>query len=101
MIMHRSLQHASLALDKQDNNSSLSFSYAIGGLACLAGAWVVLQFTYHWVCRVYFGREEPVEPLTGEEILAGLSEDQRRAVLETIISKFNKVRHSTSERLEF
>ena len=93
VIMHRRLQHASIALEKDDDASSLLFPYMISVVVCLVGSMLAFQYAYQWVCRVYFGREEPVEPLSGEEILANLTDDQRRAVLQAILSKVCKVRH--------
>jgi hypothetical protein len=91
--MNRNLQHASLNIETDDDNAtSLVFPYVIAAVACLMGVGLAFQYAYSYVCRVYFGREEPVEPLSGEEILANLSDDQRRAVLQAILVKVCKVR---------
>jgi hypothetical protein len=93
--MNRQLQTASIALEDDDDSMSLLFPYsilAIVGLVCVGFAF---RYAYSWVCRVYFGRivfAEPVEPLSGEEILANLSDDQRREVMQAILSKVCKVR---------
>jgi hypothetical protein len=93
--MNRKLQHASIALEKNDDSSSLLFPYAVAGLVCLICVGFAFQYAYSWVRRVCFGFEEPVEPLSGEEILANLSDDQRRAVMQAILTKVCKVRSSS------
>jgi hypothetical protein len=94
--MNRKLQHASIALEKDDDSMSLVFPYTIAVIVCLICVGLAFRYAISWVCRVYFGRdifEEPVEPLSGEEILANLSDDQRRAVMQAILSKVCKVRY--------
>ena len=91
--MNRKLQHASIALEKDDDPMALLFPYCISVIVCLVCVGFAFRFAYSWVCRVYFGYEEPVEPLSGEQILANLSVDQRRDVMQAIISKVCKVRY--------
>jgi hypothetical protein len=91
--MNRKLQHASIALEKDDDPMALLFPYCISVIVCLVCVWFAFRFAYSWVRRVCFGYEEPIEPLSGEEILANLSDDQRRAVMQAIISKVCKVRY--------
>lgn len=96
ITMNRKLQHASIALEKNDDSMSLLFPYIIAVIVCLICVGFAFRYAISWVCSVYFGRDvfqEPVEPLSGEEILANLSDDQRRAVMQAILSKVCKVRY--------
>jgi hypothetical protein len=98
-MMNRRLQVSSLALeDDDDDKYSLLFPYIISVLSCLICIGIAFQYMQSYVCRVFFGREEPIDPIVAEQILANLSEDQRRAVIQTILSKTSKVRQDERDR---
>jgi len=84
----RQLQTSSLAVKPDDGMSSLLFPYTIFAFACLAVGYVLFRLAYNW----YFGIEdEPDEPpLTGDEILAQLTEEQRREIVKDILGQFCK-----------
>jgi hypothetical protein len=92
MRVNRILQHANIGLDAQDDDdNSLLFPYVMSIVICLIGVLYFLQCCYMYVCRVYCGRE-PVR--SGEEILSELTEDQRKAVMKSILAKLCKVREN-------
>ena len=99
MAMDRILQHANLALtNPKDEPSSALFPYMIAVAVTVMVIVLGIQHIYLWICRVYFGREPPPEPISGEEIMANLTEEQRRAVLQAILSKVCKVRLGLFEK---
>lgn len=94
--MNRLLQHAALALNKEQNNGEqkidlLFIPYIIAIAILLVFVKVSFQFLGSWICEKYFGRVESPEPMTGEELLAQLSEEQRDAVRHAVIAQVCKV----------
>ena len=79
-------------VDSVDSSNSFEFGFPIfvAVIFCMSSVFLALQYAYWWVCRTYFGRVDSVE---GDEILASLTEEQRRAVFQAVVSKLCKVRN--------
>ena len=93
----RGLQDASSEKKEDEQyDDNLFFPYAVSSLVCLGVAWILFKIAYIYVLKRFFGWEKP---LSGEEILANLSEEERRAVLQSILSQFSKVRTNGRGRL--
>ncbi|CAB9513514.1 H2 finger protein [Seminavis robusta] len=96
MMVHRHLQHAKLGLVKSDEEEgsvkdpSLLFPYVVSIIVCVSLAVYALHYLHSYICRNIFGREPPFDPIEGEQVLANLTEDQRKAVTHALLSKYCK-----------
>lgn len=86
----RQLQHASLALEKSGNATDSLFPYLISVFFAIFAVYLALRYSYLWMCRVVCGREPPPKPLNGEEILANMTDEERKAVFHAVVKKLCK-----------
>lgn len=57
--------------------------YGILGLFAIGSVWLAMRYGYYFICKYGFGREDPVDQ---KEFMAGLSDEQRQAVVATIVN---------------
>lgn len=92
--MYRQLQHANIGLndkgEEDGSDPSLLFPYVVSIFVCAGLAVLLFRFVHSYICRVCFGREPPFDPIVGELVLASLTDDQRKAVQHSILSKLSK-----------